>query len=75
MRLLTYFSRQAQNFWPHHPEGAVARDVPHRLVGGPAALFHVEVEGTRADAKLKVGEPGGADIYDTGHHTRRDPDK
>ena len=73
--LLFYLSGNAEDFWPRHPEGAVARDVTNRLVGGPAALLHVQVEGTRADAKLQVRQPCGPDIDDARHHPRCDADK
>ncbi len=65
---VAYFSGNADHLWPHHPQGAVAGYVAHRLVGGPAALLHVEVEGAGTDAELEVGEPGGADVDDAGHH-------
>jgi len=71
----SYFSCNAENLGPHHPEGAVPRNVAHRLVGGPAALLHVEVEGAGTDAELEVGEPGGADVDDARHHARRDADQ
>ncbi len=70
--IVAYFSGNADHLWPHHPQGAVAGYVAHRLIGGPAALLHVEVEGAGTDAELEVGEPGGADVDDARHHAWRD---
>ena len=73
--LNSYFTRDAQDLRPHHPQGAVARDVSHRLVRGPTALLHVEVESAGTDAKLEVREPGGADIDDARHDAGGDADE